>query len=71
MMGLTLGQNVSFRNSLSWPIYIINSVNKAKLSCNTPLPLPLPPPPPPPPSSPPPNAVPLTVSLETYPLYLL
>ena len=25
-----------FRNSLRWPIYIINSVYKTKLSCNTP-----------------------------------
>ena len=25
-----------FRNSLKWPIYIINSVDKTLLSCNTP-----------------------------------
>ena len=29
-------RNVSFRISLRWPIYIINSVDKTKLSCNTP-----------------------------------
>ena len=30
--GLT--RNVSFRISLRWPIYIINSVDKAKLFCS-------------------------------------
>ena len=39
--GLTLrrranARNVSFRISLRWPIYIVNSVDKTKLSCNTP-----------------------------------
>ena len=29
-------RNVSFQISLWWPIYIINSVDKTKLSCNTP-----------------------------------
>ena len=29
-------RNFSFRVSLRWPIHIINSVHKAKLSCNTP-----------------------------------
>ena len=29
-------RNVSFRISSRWPIYIINSVDKTKLSCNTP-----------------------------------
>ena len=29
-------RNVSFRISLRWPIYIVNSVDKTKLSCNTP-----------------------------------
>ena len=29
-------RNVSFRISLRWPIHIINSVDKTKLSCNTP-----------------------------------
>ena len=29
-------QNVNFRISLRWPIYIINSIDKTKLSCNTP-----------------------------------
>ena len=29
-------QNVSFPISLWWPIHIINPVDKAKLSCNTP-----------------------------------
>ena len=28
-------RNVSFRISVQWPIYIINSVDKTKLSCNT------------------------------------
>ena len=28
-------RNVSFINSLRWPIYIINLVRKTKLSCNT------------------------------------
>ena len=28
--------NVSFRISLRWPIYIVNSVDKPKLSCSTP-----------------------------------
>ena len=28
-------RNVSFRNSLQWPIYVINSVHKTTLSCNT------------------------------------
>ena len=28
--------NVSFRISLLWPIYMVNSVDKTKLSCNTP-----------------------------------
>ena len=42
-------RNVSFRNSLQWPIYVINSVHKTTLSCNTsllpfPLSFPLPPP---------------------------
>ena len=32
----TNARNVSFRISLRWPIYIINSVDKTKLSCNTP-----------------------------------
>ena len=30
-------RNVGFRNSLRWPIYIINSVDKTRLSCYTPL----------------------------------
>ena len=30
-------RNVSFKNSLRWPIYIINSVDKTRLSCYTPL----------------------------------
>ena len=29
-------RNVSFRISLRWPIYIVNSVDKTRLSCNTP-----------------------------------
>ena len=29
-------RNVGFRMSLRWPIYIVNSVDKTKLSCNTP-----------------------------------
>ena len=29
-------QNVSCRNSLRWPVYIINSVNLTKLPCYTP-----------------------------------
>ena len=29
-------ENVSFRISLRWPIYIVNSVDKTKLPCNTP-----------------------------------
>ena len=29
-------RNVSFRISLRWPIHITNSVDKTKLSCNTP-----------------------------------
>ena len=29
-------RNVRFRISLRWPIHIINSVDKTKLSCNTP-----------------------------------
>ena len=28
-------RNVSFRISLRWPIYIINTVDKTKLSCYT------------------------------------
>ena len=28
--------NVWFRNSLCWPIYVINSVDKTRLSCNIP-----------------------------------
>ena len=47
-------RNVSFRISLRWLTYIVNSVDKTKLSCNTPT-----------------DAAPLTVSLETYPLYLI
>ena len=46
-------QNISFRNSLQWSVYFINSEDKTKQSCNTPLP-------------PPTDTEP--VSLETYPL---
>ena len=33
-------RDASFRNSSWWPIYIMNSVNKTKLSCYTTLPNP-------------------------------
>lgn len=29
-------RNVGFGNSLRWPIYIVNSIDKTNLSCNTP-----------------------------------
>ena len=34
--GLTRKTGVSSRNSLQWPIFIINSVDKTNLSCYTP-----------------------------------
>ena len=34
--GLTLETSISFRISLRWLTYIVNSVDKTKLSCNTP-----------------------------------
>ena len=33
---ITNARNVSFRISSRWPSYIVNSVDKTKLSCNTP-----------------------------------
>ena len=48
-------RNISFRNSLQWSVYFINSEDKTKQSCYTPRP-------PPPPTDTEP------VSLETYPL---
>ena len=39
-------RDASFRSSSWWPIYIMNSVNKTKLSCYTTLPNPPPSPPP-------------------------